>query len=331
MKSTLFFAICSLFMLFPLSVSAQSFLDKVLKGVEKTNKILDETDKMLGTGDNSSSSSQRTANRVKGFQIVSPHPDLDIQVTRCITAGNTIIMDFILTNHTVDTRIDFNSNSTIAFDNLGNQYTKIGVSAGGEGQWKTKILCPTDVPIKGRMQLEGIRQDATLFKRINIVGYCNVLNMDADHPIQIYNLPITRKDNTATLPPSGEATTSVSTQTQTSSQTKTGSLESGKTVNEDFTTFEDKFVSNPRFQMLRIKFDNLGNNGEGEKWTQENWSIFKNKPSSMQNSGEYQYEQKLSDTQCIQRIWIPDSEFTLEYTYSKINGKWYLVKAFERF
>lgn len=327
MKSILFIMIWSACLLLPVCASAQSFLDKVLKGVEKTNKILDETDKMLGTGNNSSSSSQRNANRVKGFQIVSPHPDLDIQVTRCMASGNTVIIDFILTNHAMDTYIDLYSYSTKAFDDLGNQYTNIGVGAGGEGNWKSKILYPTDVPIKGRMTLEGIRQESTLFKRINIVGYCNALNMDNSHPIQIYNLPITRKDNTAALPPAGEGSAS----TSTSPQTETGSLDTGKTVNEDFGEFEDKFIANPRFQMLRIRFDNLGYNGEGEKWTQENWSIFKTKPSSLQNSGEYKYEQKLSDTQCVQRIWIPDSEFTLEYTYSKINGKWYLIKAFERF
>lgn len=327
MKSILFSLVCSLVVVFPFPASAQSFLDKVLKGVEKTNKILDETDKMLGTGESSSSTSRKNANRVKGFQIVSPHPDLDIQVTRCLASGTTVLVDLILTNHTVDTSIDFYSFSTVAFDDLGNQYKNIGVGAGGEGHWNSKMLYPTDVPIKGRIKLEAISQDATLFKRINLVGYCSELNMNEEHPIQIYNLPITRKDNRAALPSSQEE----SVQPSASPQTDTGSLESEKAADEDFDAFEEKFISNPRFQMLRIKFENLGYNGEGEKWTQENWSIFKNKPSSMQHSSEYKYEQKLSETLCVQRIWIPDSEFTLEYTYFKINGKWYLVKAFERF
>ena len=63
------------------SVASAQFLDKVLKGVEKTNKILDETDKMLGN-DKEGTSTQRRSKRVTGFQIVSPHPDLEIQFKR---------------------------------------------------------------------------------------------------------------------------------------------------------------------------------------------------------------------------------------------------------
>lgn len=309
------FLLLAFLLALPISISAQSFLDKVLKGVEKTNKILDETDKMLGTGDGASSSG-RKAGRIKGFQIVSPHPDLNVQITRCKGTGTTVLIDFLLTFEGDDKQINFNNN-TIAFDDLGNQYRASDIWGGNENVNRyASTLLPSDVPIKCRMQIDNVKSNATLFKRINIYA-------GLDNPIMIYNLPITWKDNTATLPPSEPEVAPA--------QTSSGSLESGKEVNEDFAAFEEKFVANPRFQMLRIKFDNLGYNGEGEKWTQENWSIFKNKPSSLQESGEYKYEQKLSADQCVQRIWIPDSEFTLEYTYSKINGKWYLVKAFERF
>lgn len=328
MKSILFSILCSLLAAAPFPVSAQSFLDKVLKGVEKTNKILDETDKMLGTGESSSSTSRKNANRVKGFQIVSPHPDLDVKVTRCIASGKTVIIDFTLTNYAQDAHIDYGiiAQSSL-FDESGNQYRNQEVAGGGPN-WSRTTLYPTDIPVKCRMWVENVPNEITLFKRINIVGYCDKLNMDDNHFIQIYNLPITRKDNAAVLPVAEEESSS---SVVSSPQTDTGSLGTGKTADENFDAFEEKFVSNSRFQMLRIKFENLGYNGEGEKWTRENWSIFKSKPSSMQHSNEYKYEQKLSDTQCVQRIWIPDSEFTLEYTYSKISGKWYLVKAFERF
>lgn len=308
------FLLLAFLLALPISISAQSFLDKVLKGVEKTNKILDETDKMLGTGDGASSSG-RKAGRIKGFQIVSPHPDLNVQITRCKGTGSTVLIDFLLTFEGDDGKVRFDYMLSPAFDDLGNEYKPIELR-GGNGDSRRSTFLPADVPVKCQMRIEGVKSNATLFKRINIYA-------GLDNPIMIYNLPITWKDNTATLPPSEPEVAPV--------QTSSGSLESGKEVNEDFATFEEKFVTNPRFQMLRIKLDNLGYNGEGEKWTQENWSIFKNKPSSLQESGEYKYEQKLSADQCVQRIWIPDSEFTLEYTYSKINGKWYLVKAFERF
>ena len=62
-------------------ISAQKFLDKVLKGLEKTYQVLVEADKVLGTDECGSSSSLRSSHgkRVTGFKIVSPHPDLSIE------------------------------------------------------------------------------------------------------------------------------------------------------------------------------------------------------------------------------------------------------------
>lgn len=320
MKPTFFIIICSLLFAFPFSGSAQSFLDKVLKGVEKTNQILDETDKILGTGSNTSSSGKNT-HRGRGFRIIPSLPEMNVQITRCVGIGEMVIIDFLIINEGRDQKISFSYRNSTAYDNLGNQYMPNDLKGGNSSSYGSTLL-PADVPVKCRMEIDGVNPDATLFKIINVAT-------GLDKPIQISNLPITWKNTEAILPPAEEE--SVPSQEPASAQTDTGSLESAKTEDEDFDSFEEKFVSNPRFQMLRIKFDNLGYNGEGEKWTQENWSIFKAKPSSLQQSGEYKYEQKASDNQCVQRIWIPDSEFTLEYTYSKINGKWYLVKAFERF
>lgn len=320
------FLLLAFLLVLPINISAQSFLDKVLKGVEKTNKILDETDKMLGSDGSSQSSSRRR--KVSGFQIISPHPDIEIQFKRCVISGSTAILDLVITNYGKDANIQLGGSSNKVFDDLGNQYpeTQVSIAESGMYGWK-EALFPTDVPLKFRLQIYDISSQATMFKRINLNIYSRSISFG--DPIFLYNVPITRKDNSVKIVSEEQEITS--TQETFPVQTSSGSLESGKEVNEDFAAFEEKFVANPRFQMLRIKFDNLGYNGEGEKWTQENWSIFKNKPSSLQESGEYKYEQKLSADQCVQRIWIPDSEFTLEYTYSKINGKWYLVKAFERF
>lgn len=319
------FLLLAFLLVLPVNISAQSFLDKVLKGVEKTNKILDETDKMLGSDGSSQSSSRRR--KVSGFQIISPHPDIEIQFKRCVISGSTAILDLVITNYGKDANIQLGGSSNKVFDDLGNQYpeTQVSIAESGMYSWK-EALFPTDVPLKFRLQIYDISSQATMFKRINLNIYSRSISFG--DPIFLYNVPITRKDNSVKIVSEEQEITS---QETFPAQTSSGSLESRKEVNEDFAAFEEKFVANPRFQMLRIKFDNLGYNGEGEKWTQENWSIFKAKPSSLQESGEYKYEQKLSADQCVQRIWIPDSEFTLEYTYSKINGKWYLVKAFERF
>lgn len=306
--------IFTLLLALPNTVSAQKFLDKVLKGVEKTNKILDETDKILGTGDNTSSSGNKNS-RTKGFQIVSPHPDLTVQITRCKGTGNTVIIDFLLTFEGEDGKIRFNDSSSKAFDDLGNEYQPDNL-IGGNGDRYSSTFLPADVAVKCHMRIEGVKSQATMFKRVNI--YAGLTN-----DIMIYNLPITWKDNSATLPPSEPETVSTSDAKET--------LESTKEIDEDFDVFEDKFIGNSRFQTARIKFDNLGYNADGEKWTRENWNILKNKPSSMENSKQYKYDQTLSDKQCVQKIWIPDSDFLLEYTYSKMNGKWYLIKVIERF
>lgn len=311
--------ILTTFFLFFSSVASAQILDKVLKSVEKTNKILDEADKMLGI-DNSSSSSSR-GRKGSGFQIVSPNPDIEIQVTRCIASGSSVIIDFTLTNYASDASIEFDRGS-IAFDDMGNQYANFNAAGGGAPEWTKKTLYPTDIPVKCRMWIDNVKENATSFKRINLVTYCPALEMTYKNPIMFYNMPISRKDNSATISPEEETT---------SSQSSENTLESTKEIDEDFDVFEDKFIGNSRFQTARIKFDNLGYNADGEKWTRENWNILKNKPSSMENSEQYKYDQTLSDKQCVQKIWIPDSDFLLEYTYSKMNGKWYLIKVIERF
>lgn len=189
---TLFFAL-------PYTVSAQKFLDKVLKGVEKTNKILDETDKILG-GDNPSSSSSR-GRRTTGFQIVSPNPDIEIQVTRCIASGSSVIIDFTLTNYVQDAYIEFLYRSSTTYDDLGNQYSSFRCAAGNDSDWKEKALFPKEIPVKCRIWIENLQNNATSFKRINLAAYSPDLKLTSKQPIIFYNLPITRKDNSATLPP----------------------------------------------------------------------------------------------------------------------------------
>ena len=111
---------------------------------------------------------------------------------------------------------------------------------------------------------------------------------------------------------------------------------SPKPANEDFRTFEKKFVSDAEFQMSRIVFDNLGYmlsddpESEGTKYSPENWTLFKKTFDDVRKMGQFKTEMKLTADKCVQRIWIEDSSFLLEYTYTRIKGKWYLTKVFER-
>ena len=111
---------------------------------------------------------------------------------------------------------------------------------------------------------------------------------------------------------------------------------SPKPTSEDFRAFEKKFVSDAEFQMSRIVFDNLGYmltddpESEGTKYSPENWTLFKKTFDDVRKMGQFKTEMKLTADKCVQRIWIENSSFLLEYTYTRINGKWYLTKVFER-
>ena len=106
---------------------------------------------------------------------------------------------------------------------------------------------------------------------------------------------------------------------------------------ERFEEFEKKFVSDEQFQLSRIIFDDLGfvpdedPEAEAVKWTPENWRIQKVTFAEVQKDKTYKTKQELSVNKCVQKIWIEDSSFLLEYTYTRIDGKWYLTHAFERY
>ena len=76
-------------------MEAQGFLDKVVKGLEKTNQALESADRLFG-GQNTQRSRRKA---VKGFRIESPHPDLEISCERCIASSTTVLMDFYVVNY----------------------------------------------------------------------------------------------------------------------------------------------------------------------------------------------------------------------------------------
>lgn len=212
--------ILTTFFLLLSSVASAQILDKVLKGVEKTNKILDEADKMFGNDNSSPSSSRRK--QASGFQIVSPHPDIEIQFKRCIISGSTVILDMIITNYGKDATIQLGGSSyTQVYDDMGNQYDKTSVSiADGEMRDWQSALFPTEVPLKFRMQISDVNPEASMFKRINLNIYSKTIKFD--EVIILYNVPITRRNNAAQIAPSdeeGALTGGLSTETSTAQAT----------------------------------------------------------------------------------------------------------------
>lgn len=306
---------------------AQGFLDKVLKGLEKTNEVLEQTDKLLGDDDNNTSNQNASrSKRVTGFKIVSPHPDLQIQFKRCAASASTVIIDLVMTWYGDDTQIRLggqgsNKNITMAYDDHGKQYDcySLGVSIAGSNygySMGVTELFPMDVPMKVRLQIENVSESVLEFKRILIKAGSQ------NDPITLYNVPITRNDVSQNIIP------------VESDGEPTGLSPLGKEEDEDFNAFEEKFVADSAFQISRVIFNDLGiraTEEDGEKITQENYSLQRNTFASVVGDDRYETKQQLTDNQCIQTIWIDGSSFLLEYTYTKINGKWFLTKIYERY
>lgn len=141
-----------------------------------------------------------------GTKIVTNHPDLVIKIKRCMASGNTCVIDMVVTN-TGDSDLKdvlFYSgydNFSTAFDDEGNQYGKrallIGMGNGelaGRTSSRTDAVAqlPANVPLKMRIQVEGVPDSATEFTRINLACRCNELSLSKSKPMVLSRIPISR-------------------------------------------------------------------------------------------------------------------------------------------
>lgn len=135
---------------------------------------------------------------VEGTKVVTNHPDLKIKIKRCEVSGKTCVIDLIVTNYGNDTEIRFYSkgvsNVTKAFDDEGNQYRiAIGISGYTPDYYSASSVFPTEVPLKCRLQIEGIPASATMIKRIYLHLDCEQMSLNGDKPVLFYNIPISRE------------------------------------------------------------------------------------------------------------------------------------------
>ncbi|MCH5331678.1 MAG: hypothetical protein J1E33_04650 [Alistipes sp.] len=113
--------------------------------------------------------------QTNSFRIVTSHPDLKIKVQRCEASGSTCIIDLILENiGGSDVTIGFLCKKTVAYDDEANNYEGL-VSLNGKPPRNTyyRTLLPVNVPIKARVQIEGLSTAATMFRRIDLNFYCD--------------------------------------------------------------------------------------------------------------------------------------------------------------
>ncbi len=239
-------------------------------------------------------------------RVISPHSKLKVELKRCVASSTTVFIELMVTNMTAeDARLNFGTYSSRAFDTSGKQY-RMSVDVAGDGT--VMGLFPVNVPVKVTYKITGVSEEVTKFTRVNLAV------SKIQDPIKIMDLMIERPDNDVAQIPSAPVD-----------------------ENEDFKVFIKKFVTDPTFQLSRIVFNDLGLKATDDpeapavKLSPDNWTFHKATLEDVRKAGQYKTNRALGQDKCVETIWLDNSSFLLEYTYTRINGKWYLTRSFERF
>lgn len=136
-------------------------------------------------------------------KIVTGHPDFKIKITRCEANGSTAVIDMLLENESPqDVKLTLKSYATAAYDDEGNKYSdgkiklQFGNSSwmeGKQGNSPISNLLPSEIPMKAHIQIDGIPESATMFKRIDLGVSCSEWNLKEDKFVKFTNVPISRE------------------------------------------------------------------------------------------------------------------------------------------
>ena len=204
-------------------IPSQAYSQKWLK---KIDKALTKVDKFLGTSDSESSSSNTTYQTTSSdyqsttdnsyseigtvgevdlrqrpagaFKVVTNHPDFKIKVKRCMVSGKTCVIDLILENiGDQDVSVDDGWHSAIAYDDEANEYSDIAIALGDVNDLRSDCLprfnLMAQVPVKARLQIEGVSPAATVFRRLDFTLNVDSWGLNRNKRIRFMNLPITRE------------------------------------------------------------------------------------------------------------------------------------------
>lgn len=206
MKKSIVFAVAALLLL-PMEGNAQKWLKNLGKVAKEVEKVLDSTPSSTDTASSGTAESSSTNNATGeyqkgGFKIVTNHPDLVIKLRRCKVSGKTCVIDLLVSNvGDKDVSVNFNggNNDSFAFDDEGNQYDKglFSTTIGNRNlsTYTTNIFpLPANSPVKARIQIEGVAEEATLFTRIQLNVVSEEFRIGWYHKkyVTFYNVPITR-------------------------------------------------------------------------------------------------------------------------------------------
>lgn len=205
MKKSIVFAVAALLLL-PIEGNAQKWLKNLGKVAKEVEKVLDSTPSSTDTASSGTTESSSTNNATGeyqkgGFKIVTNHPDLVIKLRRCKVSGKTCVIDLLVTNvGDKDAKVNFYGGAyeSFAFDDEGNQYNGgqfiTGIGNSKFTQYETEDFpLLSNSPVKARIQIEGVAEEATIFTRIQWNAVSREFGLEYNKKcITFYNVPITR-------------------------------------------------------------------------------------------------------------------------------------------
>lgn len=133
-------------------------------------------------------------------KIITNHPDFKVRIQRCEVSGSTCVIDMIWENVGYQDVQIYHRNSSSdnsVYDDEGNQYATPTIIVGRKNMaWGGTSLL-SNVPVKVRIQIEGVSEFATMFRRIDLCIDCNqwILGYASVPPKKfvLMNVPITRE------------------------------------------------------------------------------------------------------------------------------------------
>ena len=136
-----------------------------------------------------------------GIRIVTGHPDLKLQVTRCEASGKTVVMDmFIMNTGATDVEDvclygDYYDNVSQIMDKEGNTYRPVFKLANMQRYENVlgRFSLVSGVKRKVSMRIDNVPESAESFARILIACTSNFYGLTNGHTIQIRNVPISRE------------------------------------------------------------------------------------------------------------------------------------------
>lgn len=176
---------------------------KTIVGLFKRKK--NNTEESNATDVTNASVSGESSFAEEAFRIITNHPDFKIKVLRCEASGSTCVIDMIFENigsQDVNIKIyggDWLNSTSVAYDDEANKYNGqnflVAIANHGLTYYYQEIDLPAGIPLKARVQIEGVKASVRMFRRIDLNIQCDSWGLDGykGKTVKLFNVPISRE------------------------------------------------------------------------------------------------------------------------------------------